>query len=479
MVFWERKIMEEYEYAIVGQGAAAFAAALKADELGIKTVIIGKNETKGTLLGGTCINVGCVPSKRLITVSSFMEELEQRRFDGLNYTIGKPDYAKIVKEKTRLVDELRKEKYKDVLQGLKNVHYINETASFVDKSTIKAGRSELNAKNVLVATGARASIPKIEGIEKATFLTNEEALSLEKLPESLIVVGGRAVGLEFAQMFSNFGVKVTLLQRSGRIIPNWEPDVSNYLTYYLNESGIKIVTNATPTGIETSNKRKTITALVNGKGTTFEAEEVLFATGRRANTDSLNLSACGVQLNEKGFIKIDKKMKTTADGIYAAGDVTGGPMLETLAAKEGNIATANIFQQAGKEININEVPSAIFTYPEAAMVGMTEEQVVKCGIRCACSPLELKLVPKAKIIGDQRGLVKIVIDNKTKKILGVHMLAPHAADLIHEGVLAVKFGLTIDDIIDTIHVFPTLSEGFKLSAQSFYGDVSKLSCCTV
>jgi mercuric reductase len=440
--------------------------------------MIGKSATKGTVLGGTCINVGCVPSKRLIAASSFMEELGQRRFNGLSYSIGKPDYARIMDEKTRLVDELRKEKYKDVLENLENVTYINETASFVDKDTIKAGRNEVNAESILVATGARASVPPIKGIEKSTYLTNEEALSLRKLPESIIVIGGRAIGLEFAQMFANFGVKVTLLQRSDRIIPNWEPEVSSHLASYLKASGVKLITGATPASIMTSKRNKVIEAMVNGRQTVFEAEEVLFATGRRANTESLKLDVVGVQLNAKGFIKVDKQLKTTADGIYAAGDVTGEPMLETLAAKEGNIATANLFQHAGKEVNINEVPSAIFTYPEAAMVGMTEEQVVKDGIRCACSPLEMKLVPKARIMGDQRGLVKIVIDNKTKKILGVHMLAPHAADMIHEGVLAVKFGLTIDDIIDTVHVFPTLSEGFKLAAQAFYEDVSKLSCCT-
>ena len=463
---------------ILGQGSAAFSAAIKANSLGVKTAMVGNNATKGALLGGTCINVGCVPSKRLITVGSFAREMAQRRFKGLNYTLGKPDYARIVEEKTILVDSLREEKYENVLEALENVTYINKTASFIDKETIKAGKSELKAKNVLIATGAQASMPKIEGIEKVAYLTNEEALSIKELPESLLVVGGRALGLEFAQMFSNFGVKVTILQRSKSIIPNWEPEISENLASYLEGDGIKIVTDATPISIASRKGRKTITAQVNGAEASFEAEEVLFATGRKANTGNLNLGNAGVQISEKGFIKVDKKLKTNIDGIYAAGDVTGEPMLETLAAKEGNVATVNIFKRAGKEINLNEVPSAIFTYPEAAMVGLTEEQVVKNGIRCACSPLELKLVPKSRLIGDERGVIKIVIDNKTRKILGVHMLAPHAADMIHEGVLAVKFGLTIDDIIDTVHVFPTLSEGFKLSAQSFYEDVSKLSCCT-
>ena len=463
---------------ILGQGSAAFAAAIKADSLGIRTAMVGDNATKGAILGGTCINVGCVPSKRLITVGSFAREMAQRRFAGLNYTIGKQDYARIVEEKAMLVDSLREEKYKNVLEGLENVTYINKTASFIDKETIKAGKSELNAKNILVATGAQASMPKIEGIGKAAYLTNEEALSVKELPESLLVIGGRVLGLEFAQMFSNFGVKVTILQRSKSIIPNWEPEISRNLASYLEGDGIKIVTDATPISIVSGRGHKTITAQVDGAEASFEAAEVLFATGRKANVDNLDFGKAGVQLNEKGFIKVDKRLKTNIGSIYAAGDVTGEPMLETLAAKEGNVATLNIFRRAQKEINLNEVPSAIFTYPEAAMVGLTEEQVVKNGIRCACSPLELKLVPKSRLIGDERGVIKIVIDNKTRKILGVHMIAPHAADMIHEGVLAVKFGLTIDDIIDTVHVFPTLSEGFKLSAQAFYEDVSKLSCCT-
>ena len=463
----------------MGQGSAAFAAAIKANEIGINTVVIGKNVTEGAILGGTCINVGCVPSKRIITVGTFAEELRRRRYAGLNYTIGKLDYEEIVNEKNKIVEELRREKYGKVLKSLENVSFIDGIGAFIDKNTIRVGKKEIKAGYILIATGARASLPEIRGIEKAKYLTNEEALSIKKLPRSIIVVGGRALALEFAQMFARFGVKVTLLQRSERIIPNWEPEISNYLTEYMKEDGIEIVTGVKLSGISSGKGFKKITGEVDGKTVDFDAEEVLFATGRRANIEKLNLSRTDVQLNERNFIKINKRLKTTVNNIYAAGDVTGEPMLETLAAKEGNIATSNIFQNAKKEINLNEVPSAIFTYPEAAMVGMTEKQVINNGIKCSCSPLEFKFVAKSRIIGDTRGIVKIVIDRKTKKILGVHILAPHAAELIHEGVLAVKFGMTIDDMIDTVHVFPTLSEGLKLASMAFYQDISKLSCCSV
>ena len=440
--------------------------------------MIGRNATKGTILGGTCINVGCVPSKRLLTVSTFFRELGERRFRGVDYHVNGIDYEEIFQEKKRLVEKLRNEKYGTVLESLENVTYINSFGSFIDEDTIKAGRMEIAAKNTLVATGARAMVPELEDLSKVDYLTSEDALSLRKLPDSILIIGGRAIGLEFAQMFSDFGVKVTLLQRSSRIIPNWEPEISEYLKSYLEKGGVKIVTDAEPVGIDKNRGRKILKAKIGERTFYYEADEVLFATGRAANTEKLNATAAGIRLDGKKFVIVDKTLRTSSKVIYAAGDVTGQPMLETLAAKEGNVATSNIFQHAKKRINLNEIPSAIFTYPEAAMVGRTEEQVVKDGIRCACSPLNLALVPKAKIVGDYRGVVKIVIDHKTKKILGVHMLASHAADMIHEGVLAVKFGLTIDDIIDTVHVFPTLSESFKLAAQSFYEDVSRLSCCT-
>ncbi|MCL4372800.1 FAD-dependent oxidoreductase, partial [Candidatus Parvarchaeota archaeon] len=224
--------MEEYEYAIIGQGAAAFAAALKADEFGIKTVMIGKNETKGALLGGTCVNVGCVPSKRLITAGNFLDKINKDRFDGLYYSTKVENFSKIMEDKEFLVGSMRFSKYQKVLGKLKNVKYINGFASFIDKNTLKVNGKEIKAKKILIATGARAKIPEINGIEKTKYLTNEEALSMKKLPKSMIIIGGRALGLEFAEMFSHFGVKVTLLQRSDKILPNWEPEVSYYLEQY-------------------------------------------------------------------------------------------------------------------------------------------------------------------------------------------------------------------------------------------------------
>ena len=470
--------MEEYEYAIVGQGAAAFAAALKADELGIKTVMIGKNETGGAVLGGTCVNVGCVPSKRLITVGNFLDKINKNRFEGLQYSTKIENFAKIMKDKEALVGSMRFSKYQKVLGKLKNVKYINGFASFVDKNTLAVNGQKIKAKKILIATGARAKIPEINGIEKIKYLTNEEALSMKKLPKSIVIIGGRALGLEFAELFSHFGVKVTLLQRSDKILPNWEPEVSYYLEQYLRDEGVNIITNAKIDQVLGSKEMVDVYFSVKERKQEVKAEKILLATGRTPNIEKLNLTATGIKQDESGFIKIDKYMKTSVNEIYAAGDVTGEPMLEALAAAEGNKATVNAFTGEKLTVDLNSVPSAVFTFPEAARVGLTDKEANNKGIRCACKPIMFKDLAKAGIIKDTRGLIKMVINANTKQILGVEIVGENAADLIHEAVLAVKFKLTIDDIIDTVHVFPTLSEILKLGALSFYHNVEDLSCCS-
>lgn len=472
------EIMEKFDYAIIGQGAAAFSAAIKANEIGIKTTMIGKNETNGAVLGGTCINVGCVPSKRLVAASTFAHTLNLHPFKGIEYKIGKIDYAKIIEDKDNLVEELHRQKYEEVIAGLENVAYINEFGTFIDKNTVKAGNREISASKILIATGARASVPGIEGIDKIDYLTNETALSLKKLPKSIIIVGGRALGLEFAQMFRRFGSEVTVLQRSASIIPEHEQIVSELLSKYLKDEGVKIFTNIALESVSAHNGTKSVAARKDGKEVHFEAEELLFATGRKPNTEKLKHEKIGLKFSDSGFIKINEFMETNIGNIYAAGDVTGEPMLETVAAKEGNIATRNAFEGRKLKMNKNEIPKAIFTDPEVASVGLTENEVHASGIRCACNALPLSMVAKASILGDTRGAVKIVIDYKTNKVLGMHIIARGAADMIQEGVMAVKFGLTIEDLIDTMHVFPTLGEAVKLAAQSFYHDVSKMSCCT-
>jgi mercuric reductase len=293
----------------------------------------------------------------------------------------------------------------------------------------------------------------------------------------MIVLGGRALGLEFAQMYSHMGTKVTLLQRSDRIIPEEEPKLSEALHCYLETEGIEIKTGVQVKRVYETQGEKVIVATVKGRDIEARGDELLLATGRDPSTNQLGLETVPIGLRNDGAIKVSREMRTTAPHVWAAGDVIGEPMLETIAAKEGATAAENALLGTHRKIDFMPVPRAIFTSPQVASVGLTEKGAHERGYNCACRTIPMSKVPKAVIIRDTRGLIKMVADASTGKILGVHILADNAADIIHEAVLAVKHKLTIDDIIDTVHVFPTMAESIKLAATSFRKDIDQLSCC--
>ncbi|MDG6975881.1 MAG: mercury(II) reductase [Nitrososphaerota archaeon] len=471
------KPMDRYELIILGQGSAAFAAAIKANDSKVKTAMVGSNATEGTVIGGTCVNVGCMPSKRLLTVGTGLHNALSSPFKGITYTGTKVDFAKVMREKDAMVAKFRKEKYSDVLRDLDHVTYYSGRAKFVSRSEIEADGKRLGGERFIIAVGARTNIPPVNGIQDVGYLTNEDALSLKRVPKSLCVIGGRALGLEFAQMFAQFGAKVTILQRSERVLPEDEPEVSSALTDRLRETGIAIHTGVVVNDVAKRGTMKAIRFTSDGATKRVTCEHILLATGRSPNTEYLNLEKAGVKTDDRGFVVVNSQMQTSNPSVWAAGDAIGEPMLETIAAKEGALAVHNALSIDKRKIDFDEVPSAVFTYPEVARVGLTEAEAERRGIACSCTVLPMEFVPKAHVIGDTRGLVKMVIEREAKRIIGVHILAPHAADLILEGTLAVKYNLTIDDIIDTVHVFPTLSESIKLAAQSFYMDVGKMSCC--
>lgn len=466
----------KYDLVILGGGAAAFSAAIRADRNGAKALMVD-----GGTIGGTCVNVGCVPSKRLLAVGDQFFRVANRRFPGLRLEDGwSADFRSAVRSKDRLVADLRKAKYADVLASLKGVEYVRGHAAFVSPHEVKVGNERYEGDKFVIGTGSSPTIPPVPGIDKVEYLTNVEALSLKERPDSMIVLGGRALGLEFAQMYQHLGTQVTVLQRSPRIVPEEEPEISQHLEQYLREDGVEIRAGAELLSAEQRNGRKVVVARVGGRRRTFEGDELLLATGRTPNTAGLNLQAAHVEVKEDQGVKVDSEMRSTARDIFAAGDVIGKPMLETAAAKEGYIAAENALANRGLKMDYRAVPHAVFTNPAVASVGPTDAQANAEGrVRCACNTILLKQVPKPLIVEDTRGLVKIVAEAKGHKILGVHILASLAPDMIHEGVLAVKHGLTLEDIIDTVHVFPTHSEGIKLAALSFFEDVDKLSCCAL
>lgn len=462
-----------YDLAVVGGGAAAFAAAIKAADLGAKVAMIEKGA-----LGGTCVNVGCVPTKFLLTAGERWHSAKNHAFDGLEVEPKRLDFARLMAQKDEMVLGQRKAKYSAVLDGLDSVDLIEGHARFLsDHELAVDGNGTIIADKFIIATGSSAQVVKIPGLEDVDYLTNIEALELKELPRSMIVLGGRAVGLEFGQIFSRLGAQVTILQRSPRIIPEEEPEISDALRRYLEDEGIRVETGVGLESVRKDGDDIVVMAKVGGSPREFRAEKLLMATGRRPNTGELGLEKAGVELSGRGAIKANDELRTTAANIWAAGDVIGEPMLETVAAREGSIASHNALSAVKKTMDFSAIPHAVFTVPQAASVGLTDKQANELGVKYESRTLEMSMVPKALIALDTRGLIKMVTEAESGRVLGVHILSPIASELIHEATLAVKFKLTADDIIDTVHIFPAVSEAIKLVAQSFKRDISKMSCC--
>ena len=322
---------DRYDLIIIGGGAAAFSAAIKANIHGIKALMIER-----AALGGTCVNVGCIPSKNLLGAGEILHLAKNPPYPSIFPCDSEFDFRKTVGAKDNLVKSIRKQKYYDVLSSLENVELMEESASFVTPKKVRVDGKALEADKFIIATGSSSSIPQLKGIENVDYLTNNEALSLKEKPSSMIVVGGRALGLEFAQMYARFGTKVTLLQRSDKIIPEHEPEIADGLHNYLIEEGIEITTGVNVQEVYQKGNSKFVIASINGnkKTQTFEAEQLLMATGRKPNTADLHLENAGVKLRSDGAIAVNSEMRTSAAHIWAGGDVTGEPMLETLAAKE-------------------------------------------------------------------------------------------------------------------------------------------------
>jgi mercuric reductase len=469
--------MKDYDLIIIGGGAAAFAAATKATDLGRRSVIIND----GLPLGGTCVNVGCVPSKHLLAVGDEYYYPQRPVFDALkNGHRSAFDFGAAIREKDRIVEALRGSNYSDVLASFNGmVSLVEGRARFVSAREIEVNGRRITGDKFLIATGSRPSVLPFPGIEGVDYLTNRTAMELDTLPGSMIVIGAGPIGLELGQMFLHFGTKVTVLEKIAQILPRVEPEVADELQRSLEAEGMEIHCACEVKRVWEHDGRRFVEADIMGELRTFEADQLLLATGVVPNSDGMGLEAAGVRKNERGFLEVDPLLETSVPGIYAGGDVVGKAFLETVAAKEGATAAANALDEAGKTINYEHVPAAVFTNPQVATVGLTEEQEMERFGACSCRTVEVARIPKAQAVKETRGLIKMVIHPESSVILGVHIVAPLAADLIHEATLAVKFGLTVDDIIDTVHVFPTLSEGIKLAAQAFTRDISVMSCCIV
>ena len=466
--------MKTFDLIIIGGGAGAFAAAIRANELKAKTVLVNA----GLPLGGTCVNVGCVPSKMLLYAGEILHHAKHHGIPGIELEVKNFDFQKVVQDELSLVEKLRQEKYEKVLKNLEYVTAIEGKAKFVSENEVEVNGEKLSAEKFIIAAGSTANVPPIEGIRKAGFVTHIEALRLERQPKELVIIGAGPVGLEFAQMFSRFGTKVTILQRGDSIFPHSEKTLTDRLADILSKEGITIKTNVEVKNARKENGKKIISYTINGAQEETAADEILLAAGKTPNTQGLGLDVVGVEINKQQAVVVNQHFQTSNKSIFAVGDVASGPLrLEPTAGREGTLAAENALTGTTLSIDYNTVPYTIFTDPQLAGVGFTEDEQMKQMGVCACRTVSFEDVPKAIIMRRTEGMIKMAIHSQTKQILGVHILAPNAGELIAEAMMLIKNKNTIDDIVNSLPMFPTLSEAVKIVALSFTKDISKLSCC--
>jgi mercuric reductase len=470
-----------YDLVVVGGGSAGFAAAITAAaELGNEVAVVNTGP-----LGGTCTNRGCIPSKTLIRAADAWHRAGRPLFAGLNTAKVELDWKQLQSQKDDLIDALRQTRYVDVLAAYPTITVFDDPggqARFDTGGRLRLGGQSsgrvIGAKRYVIATGARPRFPRIPGLAEAEPLDSTSLMELTELPESLIVLGGRAVALELGQMMARFGVKVTIVQRSGRLVPDHEPDIGAAIATYLAEDGIQVVTGAHVQRLTRHNDgTRTVHATVLGQAREYPADQVLVALGRQPNTDGLGLDTVGVDLDPGGAIVVDAHQRTTNPAIYAAGDVTPAPDYVYVAAAAGKIAGRNAVTEQPTPLDLNVVPGVIFTDPQIATVGLTEAQAQAAGYDVRSATITMDHLARAQIAHDPCGLIKLVADSSTGRLLGAHVVTPEAGEVIQAATLAVKHGLTVNDLVETLFPYLTYSEGLRLAAVSFDQDLTKLSCC--
>ncbi|PHR54160.1 MAG: mercury(II) reductase [Arcobacter sp.] len=468
-----KEIKQEKHLIIIGGGSAAFAATIQAKEYGVKVTMINA----GLPIGGTCVNVGCVPSKNLIRASETMHKSNNNNFEGISSTSKLIDFKALMQSKEDLVLDLREQKYINIIKDMDDFELIEGRASLVSAHSVTVGERLIEGSHILITTGAHPMIANIKGLNEVNYLTNEEAFALEVLPKTMIVMGGSYIALEIAQIFSRLGTKVTVLQRSSRILSNEQDDIAKGLSTYLEEEGINIINNNDIQSVSEDEEGVTVYTLVDGKETFIKAQKIVIATGRKANTADMNLEEVGIRLQKNGSIEVNELLQTSIETVYAAGDVLGSNMFVYAAAYEGKLAASNAFSSLKKKVNYTVLPWVIFTDPQVAGVGMDEVQAKNAGIDYEVAMLPLSYVPRSIAAKDTRGFIKLLRNREDDTFIGARILAAEGSELLMEIALAIRFGIKVSELKEMLHPYLTLSEGIKLAAIAFSKDVKELSCC--
>ncbi|WP_134090912.1 dihydrolipoyl dehydrogenase [Olivibacter sp. XZL3] len=461
----------QYDVVVIGSGPGGYVAAIRCGQLGLKTAIIEKYSS----LGGTCLNVGCIPSKALLDSSEHYHNANKHFAEhGINLSNLKVDLKQMVKRKNGVVEQttdgitfLMKKNKVTTYQGV---------GSFVDKNTIKITKDdqsteEITTKNVIIATGSKpASLPFLT-IDKKRIITSTEALNLTEVPKHLVLIGGGVIGLELGSVYARLGAKVTVIEYLDSIIPTMDKGLGKELQKSLKGLGFEFLLSHKVTGASVKGKTVTVTAEdAKGNPVTVEGDYCLVAVGRTAYTEGLNLEAVGIKLEERGKkVPVNEHLETPVAGIYAIGDVIRGAMLAHKAEEEG-VYVAELIAGQKPHINYNLIPGVVYTWPEVASVGATEEQLKKDGVKYKAGSFPFKASGRARASMDLEGFVKVLADASTDEILGVHMIGPRAADMIAEAVVAMEYRASAEDIARICHAHPTFTESFKEAALAATGN---------
>ena len=456
---------EKFQAVVIGGGPGGYVSAIRLAQLGLKTACI---ESRGAL-GGTCLNVGCIPSKSLLNLSEEFHKVKNLSSKGIEVGDVKLDLQKMMKNKDKAVTVLTKGV--EFLLKKNKVSYFKGTGSFNSKNEIlikdeKGSENIIQSEKTIIATGSvPVSLPGID-IDEKIIVSSTGALKLEKVPSKMVVVGGGYIGLEMGSVWSRLGAEVHVVEFLDHITPGMDKEISNEFMKILKKQGMQFHMQNKVESINKSNSGATvITTDKDGNKNEFDCEVVLISVGRKPNTQGLNLESVGVELDDRKRVKVDHTYKTNVQDIYAIGDVIAGPMLAHKAEDEGIAVAENIVGQSG-HVNYDTIPGVVYTAPEVASIGKTEEQLKELNIEYKIGKFSFMANSRAKAIDDAEGFVKILADKNTDKVLGAHIIGPHAGELIAEIGVAMEFGASSEDIARTCHAHPTFSEAVKEAALS-------------
>jgi len=453
---------ENYDLVVIGAGGAAFAAGIEARSRGMRVLLV-----EHRALGGTCLNIGCVPSKNLLAAAGQRHKAANNPFPMVPTSADGVDLPALMAQKQDLIDTLRQAKYADVADAhgfpIRYGH-----ARFADPTTLTVDGEPLVARAYIVATGAAPYVPDLPGLDAVDHLTSTSAMELTELPASMVVMGGGYVGLEQAQLWARLGVQATVV---GRFAPHTEPEMADVLRGVFADDGIGVIEERAVSVERTAEGLRVHTA----GGGEVSGERLLVATGRFADTRDLGLDAAGVKTDERGFVVVDAHQRTSNPQIFAAGDVSGAPQYVYVAAQSGHAAAAGALGDPAT-VDYRGLPGVTFTTPQLASAGLTEKQALAAGHSCDCRVLGAQDIPRARANRDTRGALKLVIDADTRKVLGVHAALDGAGDVMLAATYAIKFGLTVDDLADTWAPYLTMAEALRICARLFRSDMPN-SCC--